>query len=266
MKSIFPFTLIVLSTVSLSCTKSTVEEQTTGTIIHNAKGSVVVMDRNNRAVQDASGVVVTVENSNPEITLPVDGQANFDLSKLTHTGKTVLLFSKPGYPTVKKYYTQSSLDSIKAAIANEPIYLYPKSDVVIKAISGKVDGNILRINLDASSFDASTTNGATIFLQKNDPNVSFVNSRPVSKENVFPYYFTVAVKGGNNTHEICLQCSKDCGSIRSGDVIYLKAYGDVFAAPPYSGANRFFNPLNNTVSFPFLNAEGYSQTLSFVVP
>lgn len=84
--------LIVTLIFSLSCKKSEVNQSISTIEVHTSlvtkgKGHISLFDKHNQIVSDISGIDVSVENSNPLITVPVNSDAEFELPKSNNSGQ-----------------------------------------------------------------------------------------------------------------------------------------------------------------------------------
>jgi hypothetical protein len=251
MKSLFFVGLLFFAIFFFGCKKSEDNQPISQTI----KGSVLLFDENNVLVNDNSETIVSIENSEPLINVAVNSKGEFELPELNISGTTALVFSHIGYGTIKQYYSQSGLDSIKKGITSfQSVSLYAKSSVVVNSLSGIAEGDMFKMNCNVSVPNANSLNAIRFFIQKNNSDVSFnncANYTNVSKS--FP------VTTGNNTINICMKCEEACG-FQPGDTAYIKAYGDI------SLLNSFIDLSTNKLVFPCVNPNSNSSTLWFVVP
>lgn len=251
---------VVSLCVLTNCKKSDLNTVVGNVPTDNTIKAVLLADDNDYVLTDLSGSMVTVENSNPLISVGVNSQGGFQLPKLPNSGSICLVFSHANYGTIKQYYPAAELDSIAKGKADflGPVLL-PKSKVYVNSFSGSLQGDVFKANCNISVPKTYATNGITIFAKVNNPDVTYENC---TRENNVSNFMTMPVINGNNTVEICTTCLKECGFFKSGDVVYLKAYGNIFS----KFGSDYLNPITEKYVFPNINANSNSETISFVVP
>ena len=246
-----------LCIITCGCTKSTVISDNSA-----AKGRILIIDENNHIVTDYSGVNISSENSNVA-SIPVNENGEFNFPKIP-TGRTSLIlnFAKNGYGTVKQYYSQALLDSFHNRQQTPPaIQLIPQSSVSVNSFSGILEGNKFTMVCNVSVQTTGATNGVTIFLLKNNSEVSS-NNWTGNIENSRTW--TIPVSPGDNETSFCFTRTIDCNCefLHSGDKVYLKAYGNTYS--PFG--NSYYYPPTGKLIFPGINTGASSPTISFVVP
>jgi hypothetical protein len=219
-------------------------------------GSVKLIDKHNQILTDVSGINVSVENGGSLQSLAVDKHGRFEVPPLKGSETITLVYSYPGYGTVRQYFASSDLEG-KTGI--DGVFLLPKSSVVVNSLSGQLTGNVFKMSFNVAAQELNDGNGVTFFVEKNNADVSFTNC---PGNNSVSRFLTVAVNDGDNSATFCLKCAKECGFLQSGDTVYLKAYGDFKS--PFSSA--YIDRLTNKLVFPSINEITNSSTISFVVP
>jgi len=227
-----------------------------------AKGYILLVDENNQQLNDYSGVNISSENS--EMTsVPVNARGEFSFPPLTNNATSLLLtFSKNGYGTVRQYYSKSVLDSLSNhQLALPDIILLPQSSVSVNSLRGILDSNTFKMVCNVSVAQAKPTNGVTILLLKNNSQVSYSNwTGNIANSRAW----TIPVTAGDNLFSFCVNRTIECNCdfLRSGDTVYLKAYGDTYS--PFG--NRYYYLQTGQLIFPAMNTSASSATISFVVP
>jgi hypothetical protein len=251
MKHLLLFGLSLVILFSTGC-KKTGNDQPVSTI----KGSVLLIDKNNQILSNVSGINVSVENSEPLKTLPVNSKGRFELPALKGSEAMTLVFSYPGYGTAKQYYTQSDLEELTGG---QGVFLLPKSSVIVNSLSGQLTGDIFKMSYNVSVQESNAGDGVTFFIEKNNADVSFTNC---PGNNSVSRFLTIPVTNGDNSTTFCLKCARECGFLKSGDTAYIKAYGDFRS--PY--ASNYVDLSTNKLVFPSINEISNSSTIWFVVP
>jgi|GEM_PF-3670187 len=256
MKQLFSCTLLMAAVFLGSCNKNPGSPATS-----NLTGTVALLDANDHLkTTGIAGTTVTVENSNPLISTTTNSNGIFTLPDFSSNGTTVLAFSLPGYGTVKQFYTASEMDNIKSGNAELGSFiLAPISTVVVNSFTGVLDGAHYRININVSVANTAASNGVTIFIEKNNPAVSCSNS---SGNSGHSRVVTIPVTNGDNTYTICLTCTEECGFLHSGDIAYLRAYGDTKSMFGIT----YDDPLKGNLIFPALNTNNNIPAISFTMP
>src|SRR5690606_33250842 len=120
------------------CTKSSIPHSNAA-----LKGSILLIDENNRPMSDHSGVTVTSENSAISNIPIVDGA--FDFPQLVNNSSNLKISdSKSGYGTVTRYYTKAQIDSLsnlQSTTSELAFLLLPQSSVKVNSLSGLLDGD-----------------------------------------------------------------------------------------------------------------------------
>jgi hypothetical protein len=255
MKSFFYYGIVITLVTLTSCKKSVSSQPEAA-----ATGHISVFNKNSQLLSDISGTTVTIENTSPAITIPVQSNGTFELPQTNNSGTMVLQFSRPGYGTVKQYYTPSDLENIKKAMADvQEVSLFPKSTVLVNSLSGSLNGDVFTLTCNVSTPESNTTNGVSFFIQKNSAEVSFANC---PGNNSVSRFLTIPVNDGNNSSSFCIKCAKDCGFLQAGDTAFIKAYGDI--KTPFTSI--YTDAFTNKLVFPCINTNSASSTIWFVVP
>ena len=248
-----------LCAITYSCKKTSLVDDSLA-----AKGHIFIVDENNHIGRDYAGVKISIENSNVT-TIPVNEDGDFNFPKMPDDQASLILnFVKPGYGTVKQFYSKALLDSFHNRQQTPPsIQLIPQSSVSVNSLSGVLKDNQFKMVCNVSVKDSRTTNGVTIFLLKNNSQVLYSNwTGDISNSR----FWTIPVNPGDNLSSFCFTSSIDfdcnCDFLHSGDTVYLKAYGDTYT--PFG--NNYYDIQTGQLQFPGLNAKTSSETISFVVP
>jgi len=240
-----------------ACVKSSPQDPT-----QTVTGMITVVDENDRVVPGFSGITISVENSNPSVTMPVTGNGEFEFPALPQSGSFVLIFSKDGYGTVKQYYSRSIIDSIKnGSIASQNIVLLPKSSVMVNSFTGHISNGKFYYTCNVSTSNSSLVNGVTLIFKKNNPQISLTDFYGNTGAS---HFITIPVKNGVNSDSICINRTVECNCdfINSGDNLSIKAYGNTIS----KFGNCYFNMHSKNLFFPGINENTNSGTLSFIIP
>ena len=222
------YTGIALSLlVAYSCTKNQNSKPADPVISPTIKGYVSLISDNDVLASDNSGSTVTVENSNPLITVSVDAKGAYELPHLGKTGATIVLkFEHNGFGAIKSYVTPDVLDSFQVAHVGGPqVVLHPLSKVIVNSTSAGIANDTLTIHCNVTVPAGSKNNYAAWLNLKNDTAVSVQNAQGYR---VFP------VTNGDNTFKLCM-CSPECSYYKKGDTMFGKAVG--FVSPLFEGCN-----------------------------
>jgi len=251
------FSAIFISSFFISsCKKSTGNVK-----LSNYKGNVNIVDANdNLQTKNNTGTTVTIENSNPLISVQTNDAGEFILPAVNCSGDITLAFSRPGYGTVKQTYNTSQLKNIRDGIGDFGNFiLLPESAVYVNSFTGILDGNHYKMNINVALAGNNSNNGVTIFLAKNNANVSCFNSDGNSSNSRF---LNKPVTNGDNKFTLCLGCSEECAFLQPGDIVSLKAYGNTISV----FGNNYIDAASGKVVFPALNVSSNSDILSFTMP
>ncbi len=206
----------------LSCKKEQVEVKSP-TASEILKGHVALFDDEDELLADQSGVTVTVENSNPLITVQANEKGDFSLPKLTTSGTLAVVYSKEGYGDFKQYFHQTRLDSVEKGLIDLGGSLIKTSPVVVNSLNGKVVGDTLEVICNVSFTGSKTQKFVRFFRQRNDADIS--PDRILSL--VRDVSSAIRVKNGVNHLKFSISDLKECSKYTSGDVVYMTAFGDV---------------------------------------
>lgn len=131
--------------------------------------------------------------------------------------------------------------------------LYPVSTVTVNSLTAEIDNNILKMKCNVSIPKQRALTSIRFFMQTN-PEVSCDGATTTKNiSHSFP------VVNGDNTITAWIPSFKECG-YKSGDVVYLKAYGDI------RQSRFYFNPFTSKFVFPSVNPNSNSSVISVLVP
>lgn len=264
MKQLMLAGLVIFLATLLGCQKN----QTNSSITNLLQGSAVLYNANLQIVNDNTNTTVTVQNAGTSTTVPVKSDGTFQLPILKVSGVLTIAYSHAGYGTYKQFYAQSAMDSIvKGFTQIQPVNLFPTSPVIVNSLSSTRNNDTVTVVCNVSVANRDTLNAIRFFVQKGSPIGSYNNF--ISTQNVTKPF---SVTNGNNIIQICTPCEKECG-FRSGDTLYLKAFGDVgninvsnkygsFGSALYS----YTDATTNYLCFPCVNPNNNSSSISFVIP
>jgi len=227
------------------------------------KGSILLIDENNRPMSEPSGVTVTSENSNVSNIPIVDGGFYFP-ELVNNSAFLKISVSKPGYGTVTRRYTKAQIDSLsnlQTTTSDVTFLLLPQSSVAVNSFSGLLEGDKFKMVCNVSIDQVKSTNGITFFLSKNNSSISYDNwTGNIANSRTW----TIPATSGDNLFSFCFKRTIECNCdfLSSGDTVFLKAYGDTFS--PFG--NSYHDIQAGKVVFPSINANISSSTISFIVP
>ena len=258
--------LLLMLVFTFSCKKSA----TPANSIKNNPfaGNVTLVNQNDSVSANNAGISVTVENVLPNLSKTTDANGNFSFGDISGADLVCLRFSYPGYGTVRQYFSASYIDSVKRGqksfICN-PV-LVPQSATVItdltlvSLIKNNDSSYLLNLNAKISVPNANATNGITIFLQKNNPILSF---RTCTGQEVGTCtYLNLPVTNGDYNLHLAIKCSPHCFCVSSGDTVYVKAYGSSFS----NFGTSYYDLQNKLMVFPTISDPNNVQGLSVMVP
>jgi hypothetical protein len=244
---------------SISCKKSQVENQNSV-----LDGEVTLFDEGSQKI-DNSGIKISIENSDPEISTLTDSKGNFSLEAKNVRESFAIVFEKPGIGAYKRFFKKSE-DRVLYEMYNDGVYrevnqkqyyeIGSKSTVVVNSMTADVINGTLKLNINVSSPNTTGDKYIRILLQKDLPSISINTITKVIKNVSIKY----AVKNGNNEFNICLACSAECQGYLPGDKIYMTAYGDAL----YS--NDYTNIHTGEWMFPNLKFVANNPVTSFQIP
>jgi len=253
------FTVFISCSLLLfhACKKSSIEQPGL-----ELKSSALLFDESGRSV-DNSGMIVSVENSNPLISTATDFRGNFVLPLDPALTSFTLVYSKPQFGTFKRYFTKDGSGKLYYWDLNNKFQtdqtieeLGNISTVTINSFHAKIIGDTLKITCNISSLNNFGEKYILILTQKDLPGIS-INTVDKTRIN---WSHKIAVKNGDNTFNFCLKCSAICNDWVSGNTIYLTAYGDSY----YS--NSYVDRSNNNLILPNLNVNSSLTPVSIVMP
>ncbi len=220
------------------------------------KGSVFLFDDEGEMFPNHSGLIVSVENSNPLISAVTDEKGRFQFPKWKATGPVTLVYTKEGFVIQRQYYNASQADSLtRGLIRPEQEILYQFSPVVVNSSIWAVKNDSLDIVVNVSFPGEDKIKYIRYFRQVNDPNVTatVANETRIGRD----VSGAVKVKNGDNHFKCSLADFNICGKYTTGEIIYMKAYGDV------SGPSYYTDPLTKKLIFDHTNPISKSAVISF---
>jgi len=259
MKSSSLLSLSILLLFTLSCKKSQVEDSTPVLL-----GGVVLHDEGSKIIE-SSGVKVSVENSNPEISAISDSKGEFSLDTRNISGEFVLVFEKQGMG-IHKRFLKKSADGILFEKKEDGSYkqlnkrqyydLGIKSSVVVNSMNAAVANGKLKLTINISSSNTTGEKYIRLLLQKDLSSISIntVNKEAKNTGIIWP------VQNGDNEFNICLECTTECQQYLSGDRIYMTAYGESLYSNFYSDTRTM------QWIFPNLRFQANNPITSFQMP
>ncbi len=236
-----------------SCKKDQIETRQPVTTSEILKGHISLFDDEDNLLTGQGSVKVSVENADPMVTVTANDKGEFELPKLKTTGTVALVYSKDGFGVYKQYFNQAQLDSVEKGIISLGASMKKISPVVVNSLTGKVVGDTLEVTCNVSFSADKNQKFIRFFRQSNDPNVSpdLISSliRDVSG--------ALKVKNGDNHFKFSISEVKECSKYLSGDIVYMKAFGDVSFLYLYTDV-----PSQKLV-FPATNRNGKDDVISF---
>jgi hypothetical protein len=224
---------------------------------------LLLVDKNDGIIADRSGTTVTVENTLQ--TLPVAADGTFGIGQFQSSGPLTLILTRPNFNTVRKTLSTSYLDSLQKGKAELSIPMFETNPVVVNSVSGKLNGTTFEVTCNVTVPNESANTGVSLFIQRNASNISpdnfFAPSGNPDKD--YQHVITTHVLNGENVFSICLTCSQQCGAVKSGDVLYVKAYANLVSRFETS----FVDSQTGKWIFPNVSTENNSSgTISLVIP
>lgn len=238
MKSLFYASVLILPTLLTGCKKDNAPTSSADIVYTN---KVFVYDEG-RTLQSREGVSISVENSNPFILAQTNSQGEYQISFPSdaivnkHYG---FVYSKPGYGTVR--YSLEYMGGRSLGIND--INLGAPSTVKVNSFAIVTDGDSLRITINITSPNLIGEKYVRFIHRKNIPGVTY-QSDGISGSYVY------AVQNGVNHISLHKSVFSNENDAHSGDVIYVKAYGDSFYGNSWLSADGhiIFPNLNNNTS------------------
>jgi hypothetical protein len=219
---------------TIACTKSDDDNPvpTKGSI----SGSVNLYDERTNPLNN-SGMLITVEGSNPQITATTNSSGKFVLQDVPF-GTKVLLYEKEGYGTYKKSgvnhaYKQGSNTSLDTIVS-----LGRKSVTNTTAVACHADNKDLIVEVNTTP-SATASNRLYVRLFFDVKSGVSGSSYKAYSEN-----YTIGI----NPAEIRLTAEKiNKMGFQTGDIVFVKAYGDSF------WSNEYKDNASGKMVFPNLN-------------
>ncbi len=224
---------------------------------------------------DASGIIITIENSNPVISTTTNSKGEINLSIDTALKSFTLIYAKPLYGTFKKYYTvsndslyqvrTSSWDSNSSLIKRyvgwesivEDLDMGLTSTVTVNSLQASIVNGQLKLTCNISTPNTQGETYVRLFYQRNLPFTSFAtvlkNEKTMSGQ--------LLVHNGSNVLDFCARCCLyGYSGMNSGDTVYMTAYGDSFID------NIYKDIFTNQLVMPNINLSNHIMPISFVLP
>jgi hypothetical protein len=243
------------------CKKNNVSQKDTSS---KMDGSILLFDEGN-AVQDPSGITVSIENTNPLISSTTDNKGNFSLLVPGTLNTFVVTFSSPAIGTFKSFYKRNASGTFSKKGLNNVFYegnynesLGYKSTVTVNSFSlSLVNDSTLGVSCNISSPNTTGEKFVRFFIQKDLPGIS---PSTIDQNDPGTYAFYMPVTNGNNTKNFCLKCQEICRHYVRYDNIYMTAFGESI----YN--NLYVDPTSGKLVFPNLNPNNNNVASSFIMP
>jgi hypothetical protein len=262
------FILMLLATIFFfGCTKPGVDKTVDHMLI---TGDVLLVDEANLFV-DKSGMTVTVEGSNPSITATTDANGEFKLTIPCSVKSFALVYSKSAYGTFKRFFEMRGDSLFRLQGEFEPRETFwgtastgytdneslgYKSTVTVNSLTSSMVNGKLKIVCNVSSPNIAGEKFIRFFYSKSLPNISFNNVPKIVKNMGMP----IAVKNGDNVFDMCMSCLYQCADMKSGETVYITAYGDGFYA------NLYTDKPTGTFMMPNVNLSNHVAPVSITLP
>jgi hypothetical protein len=199
-------------------------------------------------------VNVSIENSNPLISVMTNEKGQFLLPQLDASKKLIVVYSKAGFNTYKQYLNPSLIDSVNNGKANLHYDMKGASNVLVNSLTYSVKGDSVNMSVNVS-FPQTTDSKYIRFLMSTDSDLGVDNITTIPK-NVSRIF---KVNNGDNTITVCRSCMQSCG-FKPGDTVYMKAFGATDMLDYYT------DEATQKIVMASLNPESKSEVISFIVP
>lgn len=242
------FAILLLSLFTLSCVT---EENEPGTLLTgNIGGYVSLTSEVGTLFSDLSGVTLTIEDAEINLTATSDAEGKFLFTDVP-MGTYLVVYSKSGFGTYKRFITHTGGGTTNF-IGTVTLSEIPETNVdLLEVVSTNSNGSIsfnaylntygtrLRIRLFAStSQNVSNTNYevSTVFSFSNLQNsmASIITSNLIGPQSI--------------------------QGVGSGSTVYVKAYVESFL-----GSSIYTDPASGLIIYPSLSTPG-SNVVSYIIP
>ncbi len=208
---------------------------------------VFTFDEGRTPLNNNSGVTISVENPSRQVSALSDNTGNYKLFIPFPLNNTAISWSKPGFGTYKLFLTTTGAEYLGI----NDINLGSLSTVRINSASVNVVGDSIRVTFDASSPNLTGEKYVRLICRTNLGAVSDTSLHIYGQE-IYP------VQNGSNTITLSKDYFTETGRALSGDIIYLRIYGDAY----YS---NICGPVNGQIIFPNINRNTVPE-ISFAQP
>lgn len=229
----------------------------------NITGIIRVYDNDGKDITDASGVTITIEQSN--VTTQSTSNGKWTLDSIPF-GTYDISFSKPGFGTNRIMGLYHAAQNHATTDVGSNRYISAVSTInvtklVVKKLSETEPAvqNLINLNLieEGMLFNPIFVNSGSVeksvrFFFSTSPDVSSTNYKVTNKQR---YTGKENVRENDNFK---LSWFKDNG-FTPGQTIYVKAYGDAYFSDDYEDA------FSGLTIFPSMSSNG-SPVASFVLP
>lgn len=234
----------IILLVSFSCNK---DDDTITNLVENGNitGAVNLYTEGTTQIEN-SNMVVKIDGITPTISATTKADGNFTIPDVPF-GTHIITYEKPGFGTFKKFDIEH--ENSTTAILNSPSLGEISTTQIINVQTGIVDDDIVISITTEPAGSLGSTRYIRYFLSTN----SNVNNEDYSN-------FSPGLVSQINPKEISLSKTDllDAG-FSSGDVIFIKVYGDSF------WSNTYHDPNLGRDVFPNLNMSSVDP-VSFIVP
>jgi hypothetical protein len=260
MKILFIYSLSACLLLA-GCKKNNVSQKDTSS---KMDGSILLFDEGN-AVQDPSGITVSIENTNPLISTTTDNKGNFSLPVPGTLNTFTVTYSSSYIGTFKSFYKRNASGTFSKKGLDNVFYegnynesLGYKSTVTVNSLSlSLVNDSTLAVSCNISSPNTTGEKFVRLLIQKDLPGISL---NTIDQTDPGTYAFYMPVTNGNNTKNFCLKCAGICRHYVRNDNIYMTAFGE----STYN--NLYVDPTSGRLVFSNLNPNNNNVVASFVMP
>ncbi|QNA43192.1 hypothetical protein [Lacibacter sediminis] len=174
-----------------------------------------------RTKQSSLGTSIFVENSNPLITTKANNAGEYQLLTPSTGDSLVIVWAKPGYGTYKVH-----IKSVNSSLGINDINLGSPSTVTVNSLSATMIGDSVKLTIDISSPNITGEKYVRLIHRKNATGISI--DSPIKADGGI-----YQVQNGVNVLTIAKIAFSNYVP-HTGDIIYIRAYGDSFYGNLYS--------------------------------